>query len=43
VTDAVDLVATLAAGGEMPLPARIFAAGMAAGSTAIAAAYVLRG
>jgi hypothetical protein len=43
VTDAVDLVATLVAGGEMPLPARVFAAGMAAGSTVIAAAYVLKG
>jgi hypothetical protein len=39
VTDAVDLVATLAARG-IPLPARLFAAVMAAGSTAIAAAYV---
>jgi hypothetical protein len=39
VTDAVDLVATLAARG-VPLPARVFAAVMAAGSTAIAAAYV---
>src|ERR671914_2375182 len=35
-TDAVDLVATLAA-RDIPLPARIFAAVMAAGSTAIAA------
>jgi hypothetical protein len=40
-TDAVDLVATLAA-RDVPLPARIFAAVMAAGSTAIAAAYVTR-
>jgi hypothetical protein len=40
-TDAVDLVATLAA-RDVPLPARIFAAVMAAGSTAIAAAYVAR-
>jgi hypothetical protein len=39
VTDAVDLVATLAA-RELPLPARVFASAMAAGSTAIAAAYV---
>ena len=41
-TDAVDLIATLAAGRGVPLPARIFAATMAAGSTAIAAAYVRR-
>ena len=39
-TDAVDLLATLAAGRGVPLPARISAATMAAGSTAIAAAYV---
>jgi hypothetical protein len=39
VTDAVDLVATLAA-RDVPLPARVFAASMAAGSTAVAAAYV---
>ena len=39
MTDAVDLAATLAA-RDIPLPARIFAAVMAAGSTAIAAAYV---
>jgi hypothetical protein len=39
MTDAVDLVATLVA-REVPLPARVFAAAMAAGSTAIAAAYV---
>ena len=39
VTDAVDLVATLAA-RNIPLPARVFAAMMAAGSTAIAASYV---
>jgi hypothetical protein len=39
VTDAVDLAATLAA-RDIPLPARVFAAVMAAGSTAIAAAYV---
>jgi hypothetical protein len=38
-TDAVDLVATLAA-RRLPLPARIFAAAMAAGSAAVAAAYV---
>jgi hypothetical protein len=36
MTDAVDLVATLAA-RDVPLPARAFAAVMAAGSTAIAA------
>jgi hypothetical protein len=41
-TDAVDLVATVAARG-VPLPARVFAAAMAGGSAAIAAAYVLRG
>jgi hypothetical protein len=39
ITDAVDLVATLAARG-LPLPARTFAAAMAAGSAAIAAAYL---
>jgi hypothetical protein len=39
VTDAVDLLATVAA-RDVPLPARIFAGTMAAGSTAIAAAYV---
>jgi hypothetical protein len=39
VTDAVDLLATIAA-RDVPLPARIFAGTMAAGSTAIAAAYV---
>jgi hypothetical protein len=38
-TDAVDLLATVAARG-LPLPARIFAAAMAAGSAAIAGAYV---
>jgi hypothetical protein len=42
VTDAVDLVATVAAGRDVPLPARVFAATMAAGSAAIAAAYVRR-
>jgi hypothetical protein len=41
-TDAVDLVATVAAGRAVPLPARIFATIMAAGSAAIAAAYVRR-
>jgi hypothetical protein len=41
VTDAVDLVATLLAGSDLPRPARAFATVMAAGSTAIAAAYVL--
>jgi hypothetical protein len=40
-TDAVDLVATLLGGRDVPLPARAFAAIMAAGSTAIAFAYVL--
>ena len=39
VSDAVDLLATLAA-RDVPLPARVFAATMAAGSTAIAVAYV---
>jgi hypothetical protein len=39
LTDAVDLVATLAARDVPPAP-RIFAAVMAAGSSAIAAAYV---
>jgi hypothetical protein len=42
ITDAVDLVATIAAGRAVPLPARIFATIMAAGSAAIAAAYVRR-
>ena len=36
VTDAVDLVATVAA-RDVPLPARVFAAVVAAGSTAVAA------
>jgi hypothetical protein len=36
MTDAVDLAATLAA-RDVPLPARVFAAAMAAGSTATAA------
>jgi hypothetical protein len=40
VTDAVDLVATVAA-RDVPLPARLFAGLVAAGSAAIAAAYVL--
>jgi hypothetical protein len=40
VTDAVDLLATLAA-RDLPMPARLFAITMAAGSTAIATAYVL--
>jgi hypothetical protein len=39
-TDAVDLVATLVAGRDVPAPARAFAAIVAAGSAAIAAAYV---
>jgi hypothetical protein len=39
VTDAVDLLATLAA-RDVPVPARVFAGAMAAGSAAIAAAYV---
>jgi len=39
ITDAVDLLATLAA-RNLPLPARTFAAVMAAGSAAVAAAYV---
>jgi len=39
MTDAVDLLATLAA-RNLPLPARTFAAVMAAGSGAVAAAYV---
>jgi MoxR-like ATPase len=39
VTDAVDFLATIAA-RDIPLPARVFAAAMAAGSAAIAAAYV---
>ena len=42
VTDAVDLVATLAA-RDVPPPARVFAATMAAGSAAIAAVYVRSG
>ena len=42
LTDAVDLVATLAAGRAVPVAARLFAATVAAGSTAIAAAYVGR-
>jgi hypothetical protein len=40
-TDFVDLIATIAA-RDVPKPARIFAGTVAAGSTAIAAAYVLR-
>jgi hypothetical protein len=40
VTDAIDFLATVAA-RDVPLPARVFAALMAGGSTAIAAAYVL--
>ena len=40
VSDAVDLAATLAAGANVKLPARIFAATIAAGSAGIAAAYV---
>lgn len=39
MTDAVDLLATLLA-RNLPLPARAFAAGMAGGSAAVAAAYV---
>jgi hypothetical protein len=39
-SDAVDFVATLAAGDRVPTPARVFAATVAAGSAAIAAAYV---
>ena len=39
VTDAVDFLATIGARG-VPLPARVFAATMAAGSAAIAAGYV---
>jgi hypothetical protein len=39
VTDAVDLLATIAA-RDLPVPARVFAAVMAAGSAAIAGAYV---
>jgi hypothetical protein len=39
ITDAVDLLATLAA-RDVPAPARVFASVMAAGSTAIAAAYL---
>ena len=39
MTDAVDLLATAGA-RDVPLPARIFAGTMAAGSAAIAAAYV---
>jgi len=38
-SDAIDLVATVAARG-LPLPARVFAVVMAAGSAAIAGAYV---
>jgi hypothetical protein len=38
-TDAVDFLATVAARG-IPMPARVVAATMAAGSAAIAAAYV---
>jgi hypothetical protein len=43
VTDAVDLVATLLGGRDVALPARVFAASMAAGSAAIALAYAARG
>jgi hypothetical protein len=39
VADAVDLLATIAA-RDLPVPARVFAAVMAAGSAAIAGAYV---
>jgi hypothetical protein len=39
VTDGIDLIATIAA-RDIPLPARVFAAAMAAASAAIAAAYV---
>jgi hypothetical protein len=42
LTDAVDLVATLTA-RDLPLPGRIFAATVAAGSAAIAAAYAATG
>jgi hypothetical protein len=42
ITDGVDLIATLVAGRDVPLPARAFAAIVAAGSAAIAAAYVAR-
>jgi hypothetical protein len=42
VSDAVDFVATVAAGRDVPLPARVFAATVAAGSAAIAATYVAR-
>jgi hypothetical protein len=42
VADAIDVVATLLGGRDVPLPARAFATAMAAGSTAIAAAYVAR-
>jgi hypothetical protein len=40
MTDAVDLIATVAA-RDVPRPARVFAGAMAAGSAAIAAAYVV--
>jgi hypothetical protein len=39
VTDAVDLLATIGA-RDVPLPARVFAGTVAAGSASIAAAYV---
>jgi hypothetical protein len=42
ISDGVDLVATLAAGRAVPAPARAFAAIVAAGSAAIAGAYVMR-
>ena len=40
LTDSVDLIATVAA-RDVPWPARVFAGVMAAGSAAIAAAYVV--
>jgi hypothetical protein len=43
VTDAVDFLATVTAGRDVPLPARLFAATVAAGSAAVAAVYVVRG
>ena len=40
LTDGVDLIATLMAGRDVPAPARMFAATVAAASAGIAAAYV---
>jgi hypothetical protein len=43
LTDSVDCLATLIGGRALPAPARIGTAALAAASSAIAGAYVLRG